>query len=169
MILQKVISSGQAGVDECALRAAKDAGLQTGGTCAASNEVPNDLNVTYTVFKSGLLDAYMNQTRANIDTGDGTLALWLDTTSGVRKAIAYASTHQWPMPIALPPVSRKNGERSSLYKPLYVICTVDECELPAVRTFLSNHKIQTLCVIGTHSARETTLLFFQSLFQIKNK
>ena len=167
MILQKVISSGQAGADEYALRAAKDAGLQTGGVCAACHEIHSDLGVTYVIFASGLLDAYMNQSRANIDAADGTLALWLDNTPGVRKAIAYASTHQWPMPIAIPPVSRKNGERTSLYKPLFVICTVDDCELPAVRAFLKNHAIHTLNVIGTHNARENTFLFLKKLFQDK--
>jgi hypothetical protein len=168
MILQKVISSGQPGVDECVLRVAQTANLQTGGVCAIQHEVNNhNLGIHYMIFPDGLINSYMHQSRANIDAADGTLALWLDSSPGVKKNIIYATSKQWPLPIGMPQVSRKNGERASLYKPLFVICALDESEIKAVNAFLTKHEIRTLNVVGSHKDYEDIALFFEKLFIVK--
>lgn len=155
MLLQKVISSGQPGIDENALRLAQASGLQTGGTCAAHNEIPSDLGISYDIFPTNLLDAYAAQSKANVDNADGTLAIWLNNNVGVKRVIAYARSRQWPFPNMIPKVEKKNQELPSLYKPIFVLCFNTHSAAEEIIAFLQKHDIKTLNVCGVHGLRAT--------------
>ena len=152
MYLQKVISSGEPGTNEIALRLAQAAGFDTGGTCAAHNEPAAGLNVQLEVYPSGMADAYAAQSKANVDNADGTLAIWIDRSVGVQRTAAYARSRNWPFPNMIPRIAQANAELPSCYKPLFVVCAYNSTVVDAILAFLTGHHICTLNVAGS---RET--------------
>lgn len=85
MILEKVISGGQTGADQAGLRAAKKAGIETGGwmpigflTLAGSRP---DLEATFGVKEYLTRGGYAARTWANVRDSDGTLRFASDFRS----------------------------------------------------------------------------------------
>jgi hypothetical protein len=120
-MLTKVISGGQTGVDIAALRAAKDAGIATGGWIPKGFRTENGFHPEYAEM-FGLQETesadYPERTRRNVFEADCTILLTLDRDSPGSKATLRAvlekgqepkvmDLHWFPMPKG--PVLSMNG------------------------------------------------------------
>lgn len=106
--LSKVISGGQTGVDQAALRAAKDCGFEIGGWCPPGREceagiIPPEfpLRETEQERSPGAPDVPRSQrTEWNVRDSDGTLLIGTEnaaTDSGTAWAIECASRFEKPV------------------------------------------------------------------------
>jgi hypothetical protein len=150
MILKKVISGGQCGVDRIALECARDAKLLTGGTApphfmTIRGKAP-ELGYTYGLTalhgELSIGDAYRKRSMLNVDASDGTLAFRFHKSCGTDCTIHYARTKVW----------RNVVSRSqSTHKPLLVVADLlgDPDEIAhSIQDFLNRNKIETLNVCG---------------------
>jgi len=100
LILRKVISGGQNGVDQAGLRAAKLVGYETGGTAPKGYRTldgPNlDLRDIFGLTEHWS-EAYPPRTEANVKQSDGTIriARKIDS-SGERLTLRYVQKHGRP-------------------------------------------------------------------------
>ncbi|AMV41056.1 YpsA SLOG family protein [Planctomyces sp. SH-PL62] len=94
--LRKVVSGGQTGVDQAALRAARAAGIATGGwmprRCLTEAGPRPDLADLYGLQATAAAD-YVERTRANVRDSDGTLWLGPGGSAGYRATLAAAEAH----------------------------------------------------------------------------
>ena len=97
MILNKVISGGQTGVDRAALDAATESNISIGGFCpkdrrSEDREIPKKYPMIETESR-----AYHVRTKRNVIEADGTLILTIGSLSGGTKlTAAYAEIHNKP-------------------------------------------------------------------------
>lgn len=161
ILLTKIISGGQTGVDIAALRAVRSfnvqtgSALQTGGycphnyvTCAGPNLELAAFGLT-PVNDGPLAEQYALRSQLNVQHADATLTFRFKHSSGTDATIAYATTAKWG---ALRNCSLKNGEpMKSVFKPTCVITKIDGCTwslLPEIRAFLIRYKVRTLNICG---------------------
>jgi hypothetical protein len=158
LILIKVISGGQSGADQAGLRAAKSAGLATGGFAArkymTDDGLKPELGLLYGLKEIGdYSKSYIARTMKNVEMSDGTLAfLILPSPSGTSKTIGYANFKKWVHSTS--PANRG-------FRPVLVLDRGDMesfVKTPATLTrrivyWLIAHKIQTLNVAGHSNKR----------------
>ena len=98
MILQRVISGGQTGVDQAGLQAATACGLATGGFIPQGWITDNGPDVTLKRF--GLIEhpsaSYFPRTEMNVRTSDGTVWLGDVSSPGGRCTIRFAQSAKRP-------------------------------------------------------------------------
>jgi hypothetical protein len=94
MTLNRVISGGQTGADQAALRAARAAGIATGGTAAQGWET--EAGPAPWLADYGLVECdrpgYPARTEANVRAADGTLWFGDPTSPGGRLTIGWCGT-----------------------------------------------------------------------------
>ena len=146
--LEKIISGGQTGADRAGLEAAEHLGLATGGSVphgfmTSSGPMP-DLGSRFGLVQLRQMSIgvmYQARSRRNVDDSDGTLAIRMKSSVGTDKTIGYCLTKKWMMYGGTVP------ERSS-YKPVLVIDKLDDSNHEMVRTWLIEHEIKTLNIVG---------------------
>jgi hypothetical protein len=113
LMLDRVISGGESGVDQAALRAARAAGIPTGGTAPKGWET-EDGPVPW-LADSGLVECaepgYPPRTIANVHGSDGTLWLGATNSPGGRLTIATARAAGRPLRIVEPGVTTPSDVR----------------------------------------------------------
>jgi hypothetical protein len=146
--LRKVIAGGQTGVDQAALRAARDCGLEIGGWCppgrvCEDGVIPAEfpLQETPQERSAGAPDVPRSQrTEWNVRDSDGTLVLG----RGVREEEASRSEAatedvgtRWAM------------ECAGHYQKALLLCDADDPKAAdEIRHWLSRHSIETLSIGG---------------------
>ncbi|GAH86529.1 unnamed protein product, partial [marine sediment metagenome] len=97
MLVKKVISGGQTGVDQAGLEAAKELGIKTGGYIPRGFLTENGSD--YSLKKFNLTEmkstSYVIRSIFNVDNSDGTIAFRLKSSPGTDKTIGYCQTNDW--------------------------------------------------------------------------
>lgn len=82
MLIQKIVSGGQTGVDRAALDVALELGIPCGGWCPRGRRAEDGvIPVKYPVQET-VSDEYAERTRLNVQNSDGTLILNTGVLSG---------------------------------------------------------------------------------------
>ena len=139
----KVISGGQTGGDFGALRGAKDAGVETGGTAPGGWRTAEGSNPELAKF--GLVEHaesdYVPRTIKNIDDADATVAFLWGPSVGTTKTIGYAQTGRW--------IPGSTTQIKGAHRPILVIRTKNVAEaVKQLTEFLDTTKAKTLNVAG---------------------
>ncbi len=149
--LVRVVSGGQTGADQAALRAASKAGLRTGGWIPrgfATSNGPNaslgerfglkELRTTTSVAR-----AYVARSQANVDLADATVVFRLAPNRGTDRTIGYARTGRWQV---------VDVGSSSPHRPCLVVreLAVDSRQATVERIvrFIRQHDVRVLNVAG---------------------
>ena len=132
MPLERVISGGQTGVDQAALAAAKEVGVETGGWAPArflTTKGPNpDLDTIYGLRETKET-GYVPRNRLNVLHSDGTVAFYLRVSNGTRYTMRFCE---------------------SVRKPLLVITDLDDNAVSErIAEFIEENGIATLNVAGS--------------------
>ena len=147
--LRKVISGGQTGVDQAALRAAKDFGLEIGGWCPPGREcevgvIPPEfpLKETPQERSADAPDVPRSQrTEWNVRDSDGTLVIVANGASHSEAATEDRGT-EWTI------------ECAGRYKRPLLICDLSDAEaMKRIGQWLAAHRIAILNIAGP---REST-------------
>lgn len=187
IVLKKIISGGQTGVDIAALRAVRvfnatrgvgDVALQTGGRCPSDYMTSAGRNMELASFglvpMSGgsLADQYVARSRMNVQESDATLAFRFKKSRGTDSTIAFATTNKWG---ALRNCEIKNGKAmASIYKPTCVVTKLGDCTwsvIADIRAFLIRYNVHTLNICGHRDTRyerevqEFLEILFRDLFK----
>lgn len=157
--LLKVISGGQTGVDQAALRAAKDVGLPTGGY--APKGYKTEVGLSYWLKEAyGIVETdvehYWYRTLKNIKSSDATLILIYDQDSpGTKQTIRYCKT---------------------LKKPYKLIdLNVAFVEVYEVLEWLALHNVKTLNVAGNRASKHPNIskvsynILYSIFLEIRNR
>lgn len=152
--LKKVISGGQTGVDQAALKGAKRAGLETGGVMPKGfkTEVGPQPNLANKFnLKESKSKSYVKRTKMNVDKADGVLAFLKTASGGTSRTIRYAKTKKWESPI-MPKENKQNG-----YRPVYVVDDTDNIKISLIEKFIINNEIKILNVAGHRQSKAPDL------------
>ena len=103
--LRKIMSGGQTGVDQAALRAAKDCGLEIGGWCPPGRECDGGVIPAEFPLKETPQDRSPNapdvprsqRSEWNVRDSDGTLAIAAGDDAGTQWTIECAKRYQRPL------------------------------------------------------------------------
>ncbi len=128
IILQRIVSGGQTGVDRGGLDAALALGIEHGGWCprgrrAEDGEIPHEYRLRETVSYE-----YRERTEQNVIDSDGTLILYRDRLTGGTKF-----THRMA----------REYER-----PCFLVDLTKRLDVEPVRQWLRNNAIRVLNVAG---------------------
>jgi hypothetical protein len=149
MTLVRVISGGQTGVDQAALRAARAAGIPPGGT-APKGWLTEDGPAPW-LAEFGLTECwqpgYPARTWQNVHNSDGTLWIGRTDSKGFTTTEANAYAHKMP----------------------FLIVQADVTTVREVRAWIEKHNIKVLNVAGNRESvwpgiGERAERFLQSLF-----
>ena len=141
MFLEKIISGGQTGADQGALKIALRLNYKTGGITPKNFMTENGPNFLLR-DKYHLVDGggdYISRSKLNIDHSDGTLAFRFKSSPGTDKSISYCQTKKW---------KNWNGSFETKYKPICIIQNIEKQNSERIFSFLNKNKIKTLNVIG---------------------
>lgn len=96
-MLTKVISGGQTGADIAGLIAAKECGLETGGTAPKKFMTENGSNLDLkNIYHLVAVGGYKSRTIKNVCDSDGTIAFIVHNgTGGTSKTIGYCKYGKW--------------------------------------------------------------------------
>lgn len=137
VVIQKIISGGQTGVDRAGLDAAIEFGLPVGGVCpkdrkAEDGPIPDLYSLTELSSSS-----YAVRTERNVKDSDGTLVLNIGNLSGgTAKTAEYARRHGKP----------------------YLIVQLDHTSTPdTVLTWLEQNQIKILNIAGPRESKHPGL------------
>jgi hypothetical protein len=137
LAVRQIVSGGQTGVDRAALDWAIDHGLPHGGWCPQGRRAEDGKIDPQYQLKETPLSQYVQRTEWNVRDSDGTVLVSLDgrLTAGTRQTLQFARKHKKPC--------------------LHLARTVPiERSVTALRTFIRNHRIQTLNVAGSRDSDE---------------
>jgi hypothetical protein len=148
--LSKIISGGQTGVDQAALRAARDCGLEIGGWCppgreCAAGTIPAEFPLTETPEERSAEapDVPRSQrTEWNIRDSDGTLVI-LPSGPSHRRAATDPGT-EWTIECA-----------ARYERPLLMCAVNDRDAVEKIRRWLTTTGISTLSVGGPSESTST--------------
>lgn len=152
MILKKVISGGQIGVDQLALQVARSYGLETGGTAPKGYRTargPQRALLTSYGLAEGESTGYQERTLRNVLHSDGTLILAENLNSpGSRLTLKFAKEHG---------------------KPYYCVDLKTNFSKTAIARWIVECKIETLNIAGNREVQparveETLCQVFDLLF-----
>jgi Circularly permutated YpsA SLOG family len=138
-MLAKVISGGQTGVDQAALRAAKACGLQTGGYAPKgyrTDDGPNGRLLRFYGLREHPSPYYPPRTHQNVIDSDATLILGNPTSAGCTLTARYAREANRPC-----------------YCLRWVKGSIEFFEAPSIKAWLQQAKPTILNVAGN---REST-------------
>jgi hypothetical protein len=190
ILLEKIISGGQTGIDIAALHAVHaynqknkpDIVLQTGGYCPHNYMTSNGRNDELATFNlipvnDGVLAAqYILRSQLNVQAADATLAFRFKKSVGTDKTIAYATTGKW---ISLKNATLENGKAmKSAYKPTFVITQIADNTwslIDNLKDFLIRYKVRSLNICGhrdecyEREVKDFLEIAFASFFQKTNK
>lgn len=144
--VKKVISGGQTGGDLGALKGAKKAGVETGGTAPPgflSGLKKEKALLESFGMKEGEPDpkVFPKRSMKNVDDSDGTVAIIWGKSTGTSNTIGYAKTGEWRH---TDNVSSDIGK-----KPLLVLTTKDpSVAATEIADFVTRNNIETLNVAG---------------------
>jgi hypothetical protein len=166
-MLSKVVSSGQSGADQAALRAAKAAGIPTGGWAAAGWLIEDDDGLGHVtapwLAEFGLSQCegagYAVRTEANVRDSDGTLLFLKGLSPGALSTISAALRHRKPVAAVL--------TRSTHVPAAVTAFAADDAK--GVARWVVDNGIRVLNVAGPRRSRapridETVERFLASLF-----
>jgi len=137
VLLRKIISGGQTGVDRAALDVALETGIPAGGYCPKGRRAedgPIDLKYPLEELNSS---SYIERTRENVATADGTLVLCCGKPSG-GTALTIRFTEE-------------------LDKPSICVDPEDQNALELVRSWIEENQIQTLNVAGPRASKDPNI------------
>lgn len=147
--LAKVISGGQTGVDQAALRAAKNCGLEIGGWCppervCETGVIPAEfpLKETERERSPNAPDVPRSQrTEWNVRDSDGTLVILSGKTEGASESEAARAENDHGTKWAIRCARR--------YKRPLLVCDIDDADAAnKIRRWLATNAIRTLSVGG---------------------
>lgn len=131
---------GQTGADRAALEAAKNIGIETGGT--APKKWMTEYGPDDTLRSFGLIEGpydYRERTKSNVDDSDATIVFRFKSSPGTDCTIGYAQTHKWTSRM----YSKFDG-----YKPVLVVHSLELSNVQKVCNFIEKYRLKTLNVAG---------------------
>lgn len=148
-MIEKIISGGQIGADQAALKAAVILNIPTGGWAPKGFQTSHGKNpflgIRFHLQEVPLSGAagYIERSKRNVNDADGTVAFKGPLpSSGTDKTIGYCKTGFWQV---VP------EETPSQYKPILVLScdpALKEAEEKAFSEFLIQHQIKVLNICG---------------------
>jgi hypothetical protein len=182
-MFRKIISGGQVGVDQIALRVAHDMDIETGGhipdNFVTSRGRQPMLGALYGLKELGkpelnIADAYAIRTKLNVDNSDATLAFLFHNRSGTDLTIKYCMDGKWNSTSRGPFVNKL--DMSQYYRPVFVVTleqlsdTLMNRTRDSIVSVLSHHKVKTLNVAGHRELDDGQALRIELLlYKILNK
>lgn len=179
--VEKVISGGQTGADQTALKCAKDIGLKTGGTAPLGFQTSTGkslalrwlygLNELECHKQTPLPAQYACRSMRNVDNSDGSMAFRTHKSPGTDNTISYCQRKVWGKPDLI-------SNLPSSYKPVFIVhpilltgkfsdkfhSLIWESEVERAKEFLQKHQIRTLNVFG-HRAKFNDDTFEQKVYE----
>jgi hypothetical protein len=126
--VEKIVSGGQTGVDQGALDAALELGLEHGGWCPRGRIAEDGIIPTRFALKESHSAKYAVRTRQNVVDSDATLILFQgELSGGTALTQRLASTHG---------------------RPLLLVDLDQPLDLQSVRNWVDHHQIRILNVAG---------------------
>ena len=133
--VEKIVSGGQTGVDQGALNAALELGLEHGGWCPRGRIAEDGTIPARFALKESHSAKYAVRTRQNVVDSDGTLILYRGELSG-----GTALTRRLAM---------RHG------RPLFLVDLDQPLDLDLVRSWLDDHQIRILNVAGPRESNDS--------------
>lgn len=141
LVIEKIVSGGQTGVDRAALDAALGVGMPIGGWCPSGRRAENGLIPAKYPLKQTAARSYAVRTEWNVRDSDGTLIVVLnDISTGTRLTVNQARDQKKPsMIVHLRPPTGPNlfTDENSLNE-----------QIDSVVEWLIAHRIRVLNVAG---------------------
>ena len=154
-MIKKVISGGQTGVDLGALEAAKEVGMDTGGTAPpgfmTEEGVQQELLESYGL-EEGEADnrVYIKRTIKNADDGDATLTVRPMKSFGTDLTVGYCQQKMWTDGVY---ESKQNGPIKTTYKQNYVIHDLNNIDYNDILKWVEENNIETLNIAGPRESK----------------
>lgn len=173
---EKVISGGQDGVDQVALKISRELGITTGGYApkgfmTSSGRQPK-LKTYYSLqeldtkgTRVSISGMYIERSKKNVDVSDGTIAIRYYDSIGTDKTIGYCIMGYWGR-CNLSLHTKKNVVYDKTHigntkykKPLLIITGASSVEESAndIKAFITDNKIKVLNVCGHRELDRTQL------------
>jgi hypothetical protein len=160
--LFKVISGGQSGADLGGLVAARQLGLETGGTAGPlfsttdgrQEALLGGFGLCAIPLQSSWEQAFCARSMKNVDDSDATVAFRAKSSAGTDKTIGYAVTGKWKT-VSLSTAGRVlEFSSSSCHRPVLVVLRMDDESGEVVRAFLKKHNVGILNIAGHRSSAD---------------
>lgn len=153
--LVKVISGGETGADMAGLLAAREAGLQTGGTAPpgfATDEGPRpellkSFGLSPLPPKSSLQAGYVQSSILNVENSDATVAFRVKMSTGTDKTIGFCVAKKWAVSQKFA-TTHEVWEHDTGHKPVLVVIRMGLVAKAALLRFVEKHKVRILNVAG---------------------
>jgi hypothetical protein len=151
--LRKIISGGQVGADQAALRAARHLGLETGGTAPrgyrTESGLQRDLLAGYGLVENAV-DDYPARSKRNVDDAQATIAFRCKSSLGTDKTIQYCISGHWR---AITFALGKTDATAHVtgHRPVLIVQRMTAEAQQVVRDFLRERQVQVLNVAGHRS------------------
>lgn len=154
--LKKIISGGQTGADRAGLEAAKELGLETGGTAPPNFFTTKGKDpMLGSVFglkqmkSTGVLARDLTErTKKNVDDSDATIAFRLYESPGTDKTIGYCKTGRWT----------SKTDSLTLHRPVLIITSLSEKKkgrnIERIQKFIKKNNVKILNVAGHRASDE---------------
>lgn len=155
--LVRVISGGQVGADQAALRAARYLGLETGGVASkgyrTSAGSQRELLASYGLAEGAGTGtaSYVVHSKRNVDDTQATLAFRMRSSAGTDRIIGYCITGSWERGTTLAmgaSVDAMAYVAPGCHRPVLVVQHMTLGAQEAVRIFLRTHGVRVLNVAG---------------------
>jgi predicted Rossmann-fold nucleotide-binding protein len=133
MLIDKIVSGGQTGVDRAALDAAIELNITHGGWCPKGRKAEDGIiDSSYSLIET-VTDNYIERTRLNVEDSDATLILYTGTLEGGTK-YTYDHATKIKKPVLLCDINNKNQIKDIIY-------------------WIATNKIQVLNIAGPRESK----------------